>query len=741
MARTLRVAFAMGGGASLGAFSGGAIVEVVRQLHTNLDRTRYDRFEIDVLSGASAGGMTVGLLVRALADPAHRTASEAVEHLHTAMHQAWVEQIDLEGLVPAADMTGPPSLFDRGAVDAIARSLLAWPEGARPGRTLLGPRVCLGLTLLNYNGIPISLSREPALGDALGTTLFRDYRVYCLDLESADAPVPSRWRHLDGDALADPRAWKAMAATMIAGGAVPVAFEPVVLKRLRSEYGALWPAELEGREAFRFTHGDGGTFDNEPLRQAMRMIGFMDAGVPTDTFDRILISIDPNVSGSVHDFSLDFHRSHEINPDFGLFDGEDVVPADFAGRLLSNAGRVLTALRGQASYKDYLGADKVNNRLRWRDDARSLISDLIGALDPDRVAGLARSAERTLERVLADKQQASTVPNTALELATELQRVHAELEADAGQEVPDRLDDPAMLLECALLSLFDQVAALRGKQPVSVWAIAPTTWVPPGGEPSDAVPVELAGDFASSFGGFFDQSYREHDFRLGAAVAGSVLAQPPASGPLGSGLLADPSGRASLPAPLDPGLGTNEEARRRFADRLGHVAEAVLKTRLTNRLMRLLAAPRVRGAVAGLVDDPGPARVDALLRVVLRTNDGPGGSFHLEASEGGDDSEGVTVRENGRAELYTVVRFSPEGASVIDGPHVHRTAAGPVLLVRRKVAGRPDPAVSIPLPLVAELRAVMPFGLPVHEADLDWAEGSISGWIARNALVALDEEL
>ena len=57
MGRKLKLAFAMGGGASLGAFSGGAIAEVVRQLHTNLDGSRYDAVEIDVLSGASAGGI------------------------------------------------------------------------------------------------------------------------------------------------------------------------------------------------------------------------------------------------------------------------------------------------------------------------------------------------------------------------------------------------------------------------------------------------------------------------------------------------------------------------------------------------------------------------------------------------------------------------------------------------------------------------------------------------------------
>ena len=83
MGRKLKVAFAMGGGASLGAFSGGAMAEVLHQLHTNLDRATWDSVEIDVLSGASAGGMTLGLLVRGLADPGNDSEAAAVERVRT----------------------------------------------------------------------------------------------------------------------------------------------------------------------------------------------------------------------------------------------------------------------------------------------------------------------------------------------------------------------------------------------------------------------------------------------------------------------------------------------------------------------------------------------------------------------------------------------------------------------------------------------------------------------------------
>jgi predicted acylesterase/phospholipase RssA len=735
--KKLRVAFAMGGGASLGAFSGGAISEVVRQLHDNLDGSVYDGVEIDVLSGASAGGMTVGLLVRALADPLNRTETDAVDRVGALMREAWVAGIGVDHLVPSPEMDHRASLLDRGAVDALARRLLEWPSGRRPETHMLGRRVCLGLTLLNYNGIPITLSKDPALRDALTTTLFRDYRVCCLDFAAVETPVPARWTHFDVTALSGRRPWTILAATMIAGGAVPLAFESVVLRRLREEYGALWPDELADREEFLFTHGDGGTFDNEPLRQAMRMAGYLDAGAPADSFDRVLISIDPNVSGSVHDFALDFHRSHEINPDYGLFDGEDVVPADSAGRLVSNAARLVTALRGQASFKDYLGADKVNHRLRWRDEGRRLLSELVGAIKTERVAEIGWDAEASLARVLKEKRAVSSIPDTALEVETELRRVRAEIGvAEAAA------DEPRVRLECVLLSLLDQVAALRRKQPVSLWAIAPHRFRPVGADPAESVPVELAGDFAASFGGFFDQTFREHDFALGAAVAASVLSQPPVSGPLEGGLLADPEARPAMPSPVDAQIGTNPNAADRFAQRVGHVAEAVIKSRVTNQIARLLVAPRVRSAVSGMVGRSAPERAEATLRVLVRVPEpSEADRFHLEASEGGDDSEDILADADGVAALVTVVRFSPRGEVAVEGPHVHAGDAGPELRIRRSRRGRSDPEAKVLLPEVDRLRKEMSYGLPVHEVELAWERRATGPWTTRNALEGLEDAL
>ena len=58
----LRVALAMGGGVSLGSFCGGAVGEAVKQLLENRAE-QYTSVRFDVFSGASAGAMSLGLLV------------------------------------------------------------------------------------------------------------------------------------------------------------------------------------------------------------------------------------------------------------------------------------------------------------------------------------------------------------------------------------------------------------------------------------------------------------------------------------------------------------------------------------------------------------------------------------------------------------------------------------------------------------------------------------------------------
>lgn len=723
--KRLKVAFAMGGGVSLGAFAGGAIAEVLRQLDRNLNRDRYASVEIDVLSGASAGGMTVGVLARSLADSANESAADAVQRVHDNMHRAWVDDIDIVALIPDPEMNDRPSLLDRGAVDAIARKVFHWPEGSPPKPQYLGKRVCLGVTLLNYNGIAIRGSDVEDLRDWMTTTLFEDYRVFCLDFLPVERARSRNWLSYEAGELAENDTWSTIAATTIAGGAFPLAFEPVVLRRRAQEFGPFWKDMFApGVASFPFTHGDGGAFNNEPLREAMRLIGYQDTGEDPATFDRVLFTIDPHVTGDSHDLSLRFHVSQRIDPDYGLFDGEDVVSAGFAGRIRETGERLLTAIRGQAAFKDYLAADKINNRLRWRNRARDLVLDIASAIAPEDADQLAAQSEGALRGVLQEKRDASFVPGQGLGFDEEMERVWLELE-----ETPEAAEVSAHTkrLACSMLALLDQVADLRRKSEVTIYAVAPTWFVPPGGQ--DRQRVELAGEFLSAFGGFFDRSYRQHDFDLGRAVAGSVMSRRPASGPdLELQILRDVNDREGLPTPLDPNVNSSPLAKKRFADRLGHVAASLVRDSFSNLLVRL-GGPALAAFFVRRVVKLGKERSElAILRIVVEAEDPKEDVFFL-AGQKGDAGERRPASGQREVELVTVVRFSlPGDPPRIEGPHVLERGAGRFVEVCEDHVLRGDASWAIALPSLQDLRDQMNLGLPIFEATVKWADRTKRPW-------------
>jgi len=732
--RTLKVALVVGGGVSLGSFNGGALAEIVRQLSSNLNRDRWQEAKIDVLFGASAGGMTLGLLVRALTDPGNVDVPTAVNRVRKFQEAAWVTGIDVRNLIsnPAAELAG---IMDRRAIDELASRLMAWPAGQAPCPILLARRVCLGITLLNYNGIPIRASEVPALSDAMSTTLYRDYRVFCLDFKKVAARPPSRWKWYESDEVNQPDAWKEITATAIAGGAFPLAFEPVVIERSKEEYGPLWPRELRDRAAFPFTFGDGGTFNNEPLREAMQIIGFMDAREKTDSYDRVLLYIDPNLTGTSHDFSLSFHVPFEVNPDFGPFDKGDVVPAEAGAKILRIAGRFVGSVLGQAAFQDFLEAEKINNRLAWRNTLREFLTKIVGPVSPTR----AQEAMTLLQNVLTEKRAGSITPATSLAVDEELNRVSRE---ETGQKTGTESLSPRDQLLYCLFSLIDQVAALRGKETVNVIAIGPTAFQPKGN--GQAVRVELAGNFLGNFGGFFDPAFRRYDFAAGEAMAGSALATTEI-GDTGQEvpLLKNSNDRPDYQKwpgndPTFDNLPQNKKAA--FTDRIGKVLKQIVHNQVpivvVRDLLGALAKYFLRKRIVGLAGGAASGEAMAWVRLKIVPADPAGDEFYLVGQEKGDDTAYAKAGSDGMAELDTLVFFSTVNTT-LSGPHVVRRNDRYVLeLAERRVLWKDD-RLEVTLPDFARLATGDKLGLAVHTAQIQWLSRSQGAWQTDEALTAL----
>ena len=239
MPTSLRVGFAMGGGVSLGTFCGSALAQALKLLVVyGRDRAGqpYDKVVVDVFSGASAGALSLGAMLRYLLFQTDKQKADAVAKLQTefgnvfnqlapqaredviaaqvvqdSQELLWTDEIKLGNLLPT-DENGPlrfkASLLDRAAVDDIARRhLVQWQgSGIRfDRRRLLADRVLYACTLANLTAMVADARAEfpgsevgfVGLNDGMRSHTHTDVRVFDLNFikqtDPTDDRFPDRW--------------------------------------------------------------------------------------------------------------------------------------------------------------------------------------------------------------------------------------------------------------------------------------------------------------------------------------------------------------------------------------------------------------------------------------------------------------------------------------------------------------------------------------------------------------------
>lgn len=302
MKKELRLGFAMGGGVSMGAFSGSALTQAIKlALFSAYKHGEYEQVVIDVFSGSSAGSMSLAIMLRGLLGnvPSLKMDQDALnnklrsefgndygdlpdaqcEHLRWAQYvqdlqaKVWTKQIDiyrLLGKVPGKDprdLTHCASLLDSRALRDIAEQSLT-PKGIDWDNlpSLLSKRVLFGMSLTNLTGMIADSRTElgneinlEALRDGLRSTVHREMRVFDLSLTKIPSVdndetkldtrhgYPESWsRYHNGDPvdlrtgdIRKPYTWGKIIATAMASGAFPIAFEPVPLRRHSWEFPSI----------------------------------------------------------------------------------------------------------------------------------------------------------------------------------------------------------------------------------------------------------------------------------------------------------------------------------------------------------------------------------------------------------------------------------------------------------------------------------------------------------------------
>ena len=260
--KKLKLGFAMGGGVSLGSFCGSALTESIKLallFGHDTNQVPFEHVEIDVFVGASAGAMSLGIMLKSLAFPCKDTAirERAENHIKAyyhidnstwasfshakrqqlidtqcaqdVMNEIWVNQITLKKLL---DKEGdgkriPPlkyqcGLLNKRAVTDIAKTHLL-PEGGyyqqsdRATNPILADRVLFGCSLASLNPIqanahdlyPLARGANISSNDALSSYHAREVRVFDINFTTVDSDKldendrhPQRWVRLHwGDSI------------------------------------------------------------------------------------------------------------------------------------------------------------------------------------------------------------------------------------------------------------------------------------------------------------------------------------------------------------------------------------------------------------------------------------------------------------------------------------------------------------------------------------------------------------
>ena len=463
---TKKVSVTISGAVSLGSYEAGVMYEVLDAISQHntwaaQNGLQDQRIEIDVLTGASAGGMTAAILARYMLFQ----GAALTQPYDNPMYNAWVKDIDILGLLQRGkdeDLTH--SILSSECVETISkRYLTSTPPLAKP-LPLPHPalsddgRLMLGLALSNLNGV--DYARQTMSGGQFTYTRHEDQYIRSLDRS-------------DGD---DPESWETIRATAVSCGAFPFAFSVQDLIRnitdfLESPYlvQALWG----GRPSTSFCYTDGGVFQNEPLGMAKNIVERQPNGhLGATNRGYLFIAPQPKASDVLAGFSK--------------------ANANYKETIF----HLISAIMGQSQFQDWAVAEHVNDRIKLLNDRAHELQQLFaaGTLNPAQTAPIT-SALLPLFFTSAGPAAGALLSAARSQLG---EQYAPEYRSFPNPAVAAAWLDAVLLLELA--------ADLHEKEEMYIYDFI-------------ADPKRLAGGALHSFTGFFDVAYRKHDYDYGRSIA------------------------------------------------------------------------------------------------------------------------------------------------------------------------------------------------------------------------------
>lgn len=528
-----RLAITISGAVSLGSYEAGVLYEILAAIaahNTDANTPAAERIIIDVLTGASAGGMCATILAQKLLyDGASLNGVNS-----NALHDPWVTDISLEGLLHQTAGDDPThSLFSSQLVEALSKKYITsryaagTPPAAAPHPAIDPTQpLRLGLSLSNLDGIDYAKDVRTG-GQFVYTRYLDEFLCQCSTDPSSDNPA----------------AWEASRNAAVSCGAFPFAFAVKALQRTMADYIDPVPANFP-RLNLRFAYTDGGVFQNEPLGMAKNFVDGIDHHLNSDS--RFYLFIAPGARGST------------------IASGDTQPLTAETANFFATAKALAGAIFNQARFHDWIMAEEANRDVRVFNQRATQLKQAL--LERRTTATVILPAANAYLRLLqandpariTDAFIASALIRLEKQFLTEYQQLAASA-ADLEPGTPQAWLKSILVLELA--------ADLDTTDEMNIFAVT-------------ASDSELAGSSVEAFAGFFDQRIRQHDYDVGRNKAKEFIRGQNAPGAGGLGPLRYDPG---VPIPVDPAfnkfdpskLSTDE--RTQLRDRLLGGADTLLE--------------------------------------------------------------------------------------------------------------------------------------------------------------------
>jgi Patatin-like phospholipase len=494
-----RLAITISGAVSLGSYEAGVLYEIceaLRQHNENSETSANpaDRIEIDVLTGASAGGMTAVIAAQNLL----YSGSSLKEPQNNPFYNPWVADISLDGLLtpdtkpdPAFPKLSAPedptkSIFSSNVIEKLAYKYVAgrYDKGnpaTRVPHPAAAKQIRLGLALSNLNGVAYSYPlrvKQPGDDQSFGYARFQDQMTGFFISDGSDGK----------DSIAVWTAWREAAVSC---GAFPFAFRVKQLHRLQNEYP---PYHLDSWQvpAQDFAYTDGGILQNEPLGLAKNLVDLIDrpAQGPASSYQ-----------------NADSRFYLYVAPGAKTSDANRTFTAD-AAQFLPTAQTIVKAVLHQARFQDWVNAEKVNDQINVFNLRAEQLYDALKSGYVD-AAVLQHAADALLPGLFQTEPppvpgvRDETPDDARARLRQQFKKESTELLKIAPATEKAWIDSILVLETAAELNLKDEMY---------IYGITATN-------------QELAGGGMFAFLGFFDLTLRQHDYNLGRQKARAFLAQ------------------------------------------------------------------------------------------------------------------------------------------------------------------------------------------------------------------------